>query len=161
METKKKRRWWLIALVVACCGVAALVVLGIVAAIVIPAWLSSPRAAKEAVALRTFNTIATEERTYLYAHDSYATFDQLIADGALDKRFAGTSPVVDGYIFRLNVTPKTGATPPAFAVNADPQQSEGFNATGRHHYYMDSPGGNIHRSEDRPATADDPVLEER
>lgn len=157
MDEKKKRRWLLISVIVACAGVAGLFVLGIIAGIAVPAWMSSRRAANEAAVVSTLNTIAVEERTHLRAHDSYATFDQLIEDGALDKRFAGESPVVEGYAFTLSVTPKSGSASPAFSVNADPQQSEGFKATGRRHFYLDSTSMEIHYHEESPATGDDPV----
>jgi Tfp pilus assembly protein PilE len=161
MEAKKKKRWWLIALIVlACLMVGGVVVLGLVVGIALPAWQSSARAANETAAIQTLNTIAVEERTYHVEHGSYATFDQLIEDGAFDKRFAGESPVVEGYIYRLKLTPKAGNTPPAFGVNADPQQSEGFSATAKRHFYMDSTGTLIHYNEDRPATGDDPPLGE-
>jgi Tfp pilus assembly protein PilE len=161
METNKKKRWWLIALIVAAClMVAAVGVLGLIVGIAVPAWQSSVRAANEASARLTLKTIAMEERTYRAAHGSYATFDQLIEEGGFDKRFAGASPVVEGYVFRLNVTQQAGDAPPAFSVNADPQQSEGFSATGKRHFYMDSAGALIHYNEDRPATGDDPPLGE-
>jgi Tfp pilus assembly protein PilE len=158
MEEKQKR-WLIVALVVACVGVAGFVALGVVAGIAIPAWLSSVRKAKDAVAIHELNTFITEERLYRQEHGSYATFDQLVADGALDKRFAGESPAVEGFVFHLNVTPKSGAAQPSFRVNADPLQGEGLSATGRHHFYADSSNTTIHVSEDRPATADDPPLE--
>jgi Tfp pilus assembly protein PilE len=158
MDEKKKKRWLIIAIIVACLGVGGLAVLGVVAGIAIPAWLSNVRRANETAAVSTLNTIAVEERTHLRAHDSYATFDQLIEDGALDKRFVGASPVVEGYAFTLSVTPKSGSASPAFSVNADPQQSEGFKATGRRHFYLDSTSTEIHYNEENPATGDDPVL---
>ncbi|MFL6229389.1 MAG: hypothetical protein ACJ741_11480 [Pyrinomonadaceae bacterium] len=153
----KKNIGWLIALVVSCVAVIAV---GLLVGVGVPAWRASTRSANEAVALRTFNTIYTEERTYLHAHGSYATFDQLIAEGALDKRFVGESPVVDHYVFNLSVTPRAGTAPPSFAINANPQQTEGFNASGRRHFYTDSAKPIIHYNEERPATADDPVLGE-
>jgi type II secretory pathway pseudopilin PulG len=159
MDKKNKKRWLLIALVVACLCVGGLTLLGVVAGIVVPAWLSSVRAAKDAVAIRELNTFITEERVYRQEHGSYATFDQLIADGALDKRFAGESPAVEGFVFHLSVTPKSGAAQPSFRINADPLQGEGFSTTGRHHFYADSSNTTIHVSEDRPATTDDPPLE--
>jgi hypothetical protein len=154
----KKNLGWLIAVIVACVGVVAL---GLFVGAVAPAWWATDRVANQATAIAKLNTIATEERVYLKEHGSYANFDQLMAEGALDKRFAGASPVVAGYIYTLKVTPRTGGTPPSFAANADPQQGESFNASGRGHYYVDSTGTFIRHSEDRPATADDPVLGER
>ena len=153
----RKNLGWLIAVVVACVGVAAL---GLFLVVAVPAWRASEYSANEAWAISKLNTIATEERLYLTEHGSYANFDQFVAEGALDKRFTGASPVVQGYVFTLIVTPKMGAASPAFSVNADPRQSEGFGATGRAHYYVDSTGTFIRFNKDRPATAADPVLGE-
>jgi hypothetical protein len=153
----KKNIGWLIAVVVAC---GCVVALGLFVGVAVPVWRASTLAANEATAIGKLNTIAPEERLYLKEHGSYASFDQFVAEGALDKRFAGASPVAQGYVFTLTVTPKTGGASPAFTVNADPQQSEGFGATGRGHYYADSTGTFIRHNKERPATADDPVLGE-
>jgi Tfp pilus assembly protein PilE len=158
MDEEKKRRWLLIIVIVACAGVVGLFVLGIIAGIAVPAWLSNVRRAHDASAIATLNTVATEERLYRQQHGSYANFDQLIEEGALDKRFAGASPTVEGYTFTLSVTPKTGSAPSAFSVNADPQQTEGFSATGRRHFFVNSMSTEIHYNEERQATGDDPVL---
>jgi type II secretory pathway pseudopilin PulG len=161
MDEKKKKRLLIIMIVVACLGFGGIVLLGIIAGIAVPAWMSSVREAKDAVAIRELNTFITEERIYRQEHGSYATFDQLVADGGLDKRFAGESPAVEGFVFHMSVTPKSSAAQPSFSANADPQQGEGFNVTSRRHFYADSSSTTIHVSEDRPATADDPALEER
>lgn len=150
---EKKKRLIIIAVVVACVGLGGLFLLGIIAGIAVPAWLSSVRTANETVAIRTIKTIVAEEQSYLSGHDKFATFDQLIEADALDKRFVGESPVVDHYVYRLKVIPRTASSSPAFTVDADPERS------GRRHFYWDSGRPGIHYSEDRPATADDPVLE--
>jgi type II secretory pathway pseudopilin PulG len=159
MDEKKKRRWLIIIVIVACAGVVGLFVLGIIAGIAVPAWQSSRRAANESATIYALNTVAVEEYTYRQVHGSYGTFDQLIEAGALDKRFAGTSPVISGYVFMLSATPKTESAPPFFSINADPQQSEGFGATGKRHFYKDSTSGYTHYNEGQSATPDDPVLE--
>ncbi|MDT7602533.1 MAG: hypothetical protein QOF61_530 [Acidobacteriota bacterium] len=158
MEEKQKR-WLIVALVIACVGVAGLAVLGVIAGIAVPAWLSSARAANEAAVIATLNKIAAEEQTYYREHGSYASFDQLIEAGQLDKRFAGEfTTVAKGYIITQNVTPKGSSAPRAFSLNADPQQNEGFSATGKRHFYMNSADAAIHYNEEHPATDDDPVL---
>ena len=135
-------------------------IIGILVGVGIPAWQNSVRAANQAAAVKTLNTIVTEERTYYNTHNrsTYGTFDQLIADGAFDKRFAGTEPVVEGYIYKLEVKPKSGNQPATFAVNANPQKPDGFNATGKQYYYIDANTSTIHVSETQPATIDDPPL---
>lgn len=135
-------------------------IIGILVGVGIPAWQNSVRSANQAAAIKTLNTIVTEQRTYYNTHNrsNYGTFDQLIADGAFDKRFTGEAPVVEGYTYKMKVAPKSGNQPPMFAVNADPQKSEGFNATGRQFYYIDANTSTIHVSESQPATLEDPPL---
>jgi prepilin-type N-terminal cleavage/methylation domain-containing protein len=135
-------------------------IIGILVGVGIPAWQNSVRSANQAAAIKTLNTIVTEQRTYYNTHNrsNYGTFDQLIADGAFDKRFTGEAPVVEGYIYKMKVTPKSGNQPPMFAVNADPQKPDGFNATGRQYYFIDANTSTIHVSETQPATVDDPPL---
>jgi prepilin-type N-terminal cleavage/methylation domain-containing protein len=135
-------------------------IIGILVGVGIPAWQSSVRSANQAAAIRTLNAIQVEQRTYFNSHNrtSYGTFDQLIADGALNKNFAGEAPEVEGYIFKMVVTPKGAGQPPMYRVNADPQKADGFNATGKQFYYMDSNSSTIHVNGSQPAGPDDPPL---
>jgi prepilin-type N-terminal cleavage/methylation domain-containing protein len=135
-------------------------IIGILVGVGIPAWQSSVRSANQAAAIRTLQSIAVAQRTYYNTHNrsGYGTFDQLIADGELDKRFAGEAPEVEGYIFKMVVTPKAAGTQPSFKVNADPQKADGFNATGKQFYYMDSAKSEIHANDSQPAGPDDPPL---
>jgi prepilin-type N-terminal cleavage/methylation domain-containing protein len=135
-------------------------IIGILVGVGIPAWQNSVRSANQAAAIKTLNTIVTEQRTYYNTHNrsNYGTFDQLIADGAFDKRFTGEQPVVEGYIYLMKVTPKSGNQAPMFTVNANPQKADGFNATGRQYYYIDANTSTIHVSETQPAGLDDPPL---
>jgi prepilin-type N-terminal cleavage/methylation domain-containing protein len=68
-------------------------IIGILVGVGIPAWQSSVRSANQAAAIRTLQAIAVEQRIYYNSHNrsSYGTFDQLIADGQLDRRYAATS----------------------------------------------------------------------
>ena len=135
-------------------------IIGILVGVGIPAWQSSVRAANQAAAIRSLNAIQVEQRTYFNTHNrtTYGTFDQLVAEGALNKNFAGEAPVVEGYVFKMKVTPKSGGQPATYVINADPQKADGFNATGKQFYYMDSNSSTIHVNEAQPAGPDDPPL---
>jgi prepilin-type N-terminal cleavage/methylation domain-containing protein len=135
-------------------------IIGILVGVGIPAWQSSVRSANQAAAIRTLQAIAVEQRIYYNSHNrsSYGTFDQLIADGQMDRRYAGEEPLVEGYIFRLKATPKTGNQPPLYTVNADPQKPDGVTATGKEFYYTDANSSTIHVNGTQPAGSNDPPM---
>jgi prepilin-type N-terminal cleavage/methylation domain-containing protein len=132
-------------------------IIGILVGVGVPAWRNAVIAGNESAALATLRTIATEQRTYFNnkGRNSYGTFDQLIENGALDKRFAGDEPVIEGYKFTLKVTPKSASQPPYFSVNADPQQKEGLGSTGKRHFFMDSNVNTPRVNNSGPASAED------
>ena len=83
-------------------------IIGILVGIGIPAYQAITRSGNEAAAIKTLQTLAVDQRLYNKQHqgNAYGTFDQLISDVNLDKRFAGDTPVVTGYIFTVKITPK-------------------------------------------------------
>jgi hypothetical protein len=96
---------------------------------------------------------------YYTSHQrSFGTFDEMLTGNLLDTRFQGTSPVVDGFVYTMRVTPKSTNQPSAFAVNAEPELSEGFSATGKNHFYIDSNNDKIHVNRTQPATVNDPTI---
>ena len=117
--------------------------------------------ANEAAAIRTLQTIYSAQTQYMLSHaEEYGTFDQLRTDNYLDQRFAGTSPVVEGYGFTIKLTPKSGSgEAAAYSVNADPKQDDETTTAGARHLYMDSSSNVIHASATQPATANDPPLQ--
>ena len=132
-------------------------IIGILVAIGIPAWQASVRSTNEAAAITHLQRISTAQVTYYNTKNrtSYGTFDQLSQGQYLDKRFAGDAPLVDGYIFRLTLTAKSGNQPPGYAVNADPQKPTGITATGSRHFYASSDSG-ITSNNEKSAGPDDP-----
>lgn len=132
-------------------------IIGILVGVGVPAWRNAVIAGNETAAIQTLKTLATEQRVYFNGRGrtAYGTFDQLIETGSLDKRFVGDAPVVDGYVFTMKVTPKSGSTPPSFTLNADPQQKEGVSASGRRHFYIDSNISGIRTNNEGPASAED------
>jgi len=135
-------------------------IIGILIAVGVTGWKAAVRAANEAAAVKTLRTIAEQQMLYYNAHQrsTFGTFDELLKDNFLDTRFAGTTPVLDGYVYTMKVIPKSTAQQPGYAVNTDPQVSEGVGATGRNHYYVDSDTNTIHVNATQPATATDPPI---
>ncbi len=133
-------------------------IIGILVAIGIPAWQASVRSTNETAAITHLQRISTAQVTYFNTHNrsSYGTFDQLSQGGYMEKSFTGDTPLVDGYLFRLQLTAKSGNQPPAYAVNADPQKPAGINATAYRFFYISSDGG-LTTNGEKPAGPDDPA----
>lgn len=155
---KAKKRILFIAVVVTTSIVIAFI--GIVIAVGVTGWKAAVKTANEAAAIKTLNTIAEQQVLYYNSHhrSSFGTFDEMLKAGLLDNRFSGTAPVVDGYVFNMRVIPKTTTSQAGFAVNADPQITESFGATGKNHFYLDSGSRIVHVNSTQPATAADPPI---
>jgi prepilin-type N-terminal cleavage/methylation domain-containing protein len=135
-------------------------IIGILIAVGVTGWRAAVRSANEAAAVKTLRTIAEQQMLYYNSHQrsTFGTFDEMLKENFLDTRFAGTSPVLDGYVYTMKVIPKSTAQQPGYTVNTDPQVSEGVGATGRNHYYVDSDTNTIHVNATQPATAADPPI---
>jgi prepilin-type N-terminal cleavage/methylation domain-containing protein len=136
-------------------------IIGILIAVGVTGWKAAIRAANEASAVKTLRTIAEQQMLYYNGHNrsSFGTFDEMLKAGVSDnQRLSGTTPVVEGYIFTLKIIPKSTNQPASYTVNADPQQTEGVNATGKNHFYSDSNSSTIHVNADQPAAPSDPPI---
>jgi prepilin-type N-terminal cleavage/methylation domain-containing protein len=135
-------------------------IIGILIAVGVTGWKAAVKAANEAAAIKTLRTIAEQQMLYYNAHQrsSFGTFDEMLGEKLLDTRFAGTTPVVDGYVYTMRVVPKSTTTQAGFAVNSDPQVTDGVGATGKNHFYLDSDSNTIHVNATQPATATDPPI---
>ncbi len=135
-------------------------IIGILIAVGVTGWRAAVRSANEAAAIKTLRTVAEQQMLYYNAHQrsSFGSFDEMLKENLLDTRFAGATPVVDGYVYTLRVIPKSTTQQAGFAINADPQVSEGVGATGRNHFYMDSETNTIHVNETQPAGINDPPI---
>lgn len=131
-------------------------IIGILVGIGIPAYQAITRSGNEAAAIKTLQTLAVDQRLYNKQHqgNAYGTFDQLISDVDLDKRFAGDAPVVSGYVFTMKLTPKANGQPAFYSINADPQKSDGLGATGKNHYYIDATSDTVKYDDSQPAGPD-------
>ena len=135
-------------------------IIGILIAVGVTGWRAAVRSANEAAAIKTLRTVAEHQMLYYNTHQrtTFGGFDEMLKEGLLDNRFAGTTPVVEGYIFTMRVIPRSTAQQAGYALNADPQVTEGVGATGKNHYYLDSDSNTIHVNDSQPATASDPSI---
>ena len=99
------------------------------------------------------------QRTYYTTHNrvGYGTFDQLIADGELDRVSWASRPSRG---LHLQDDGHAEVRGPAADVHGQrrPAKSDGFNATGKQFYYIDSSKDETHVNETQPAGPDDPPL---
>ncbi len=135
-------------------------IIGILIAVGVTGWKAAVKSANEAAAIKTLRTIAEQQMLFYNSHQrsTFGTFDEMLKENLLDTRFAGTTPVVEGYIFQMRVIPKSTTSQPGYAVNADPQVTDGVGATGKNHFYFDSDSNTIHVNPTQPATAADPPI---
>ena len=135
-------------------------IIGILIAVGVTGWKAAVKSANEAAAIKTLRTIAEQQMLFYNSHQrtTFGTFDEMLKENMLDTRFAGTTPVVEGYVFQLRTIPKSTTTQPGYVVNADPQVTEGVSATGKNHFYVDSDSNTIHVNPTQSATATDPPI---
>ncbi len=108
--------------------------------------------AEEAATLANLRTISHAQRAYAMSKGGeYGTFSQLVAEGFLDARFDGTNPELKGYVYTMDVSEKK------FSCQASPEAAT--EDAGRH-YYVDSDGSEIRMNPARPATAEDPIIQQ-
>lgn len=115
----------------------------------------------EAAAVRALQNIFRAQTQYSVTHPGYyGTLDDLVKDGLLDQRYAGPSPVLEGYTFTLQLVPSSATQSPAYSINADPKQAEGTPppAANARHLYIDSTSNVVRANAAQPATANDTPL---
>ena len=129
--------------------------LGVMVGFAIYGWNDAMRSGNEAATVQHLKTIEAVELQYYNTHKrNFGTFDQLVANEMLGKRFSGATPIVDGYSFTLRVTAASSGQAASFTLNADPQASD----TGTKHFYLSSMDRIIRVNKDRPAgPADSPL----
>lgn len=135
-------------------------IIGILIAVGITGWRAAVRSANEAAAIKTLRSIAEQQMLFYNSHQrsTFGTFEEMLKENLLDTRFAGSTPIVDGYVYTMKVIPKSTTQQAGYTVNADPQVTEGVGATGRNHFYIDSDSNTIHVNPAQPATVTDPPI---
>lgn len=113
--------------------------------------------ADEAAAIRTLQNIFRAETEYMIGHDgSFGTFDQLVKSSSLDQRFAGSAPVVEGYVFTLNLKTDASGKAADYSINADPKEVSA--SAGARHLYMDAGSNVVRGNASRTAGPNDPPV---
>ena len=135
-------------------------IIGILIAVGVTGWKAATKAANEAAAVRTLRSIAEQQMLYYNTHQrsAFGTFDEMIKDNLLDSRFAGSTPIVDGYVYTMKVIARSTNQQAGYVINADPQVAEGVSATGTNHFYMDSDANTIRVNRAQPAAVTDPPI---
>lgn len=150
LKLKDQRGFNLIELMIVIAIIALLIGVGV------PAWQSMVRSGNETTAIQSISTIRILQSQYASKHQGRfaPNFDELIKSVQLDDKFAGESPVVNGYIFVMTVQEPSGSQPAFYSIKANPQVSEGITATGTRWFYFDSSLGTIKYSEEGEASAE-------
>jgi len=130
-------------------------IIGILIGAAVYGWKTAQKSGNETATRLNMRTIAEVELAYYNTHGrNYGTFEQMTKETMLAaSKFGGDSPVVDGYVLTLKVTPKTPSTPASYTLNADPQSAN----SGTNHFYLDSSDSNHHVNPAQPAGPGDPV----
>src|SRR5438105_12748993 len=83
-------------------------IIGILISVGVVGWRAALRRGNEAATIETLGKIREAQASYaLGHHGEFGSFEQLISDGSLDDRYKGTTPLINGYVFSLRVTPKS------------------------------------------------------
>src|SRR2546427_9117399 len=95
-------------------------IIGILIAVGVTGWKAAVKQANEAEAVKTLRTISEQQMLYYNGHNrsTFGTFEQMLKDGMLDTRFSGSTPVVEGYDFSMQVIPKSTTQPASYTINA-------------------------------------------
>jgi len=141
-----------------------MIVIAIIALLIgvgVPAWQSMVRSGNETTAIQSLTTIRTLQSQYASKHQGKfaANFEELVKSVQLDgDKFKGESPVVNGYIYTMTVQESSGTTPAFYSIKANPQVSEGIQATGTRFFYFDSTLGTLKYSEEGEASQQSPSI---
>jgi prepilin-type N-terminal cleavage/methylation domain-containing protein len=133
-------------------------IIGLLIAVGSIGWQVANKSGNEAAAAQTMDNIRKYQAMYASRNKgNFATFNELIEKLDLDKKFAGEAPVVNGYIFKMTITPASTSNPAMYEVWADPQ-STGLTGSGTRHFYTSSTLSSIKGNDTQPATKDDDAI---
>jgi prepilin-type N-terminal cleavage/methylation domain-containing protein len=123
------------------------------------AWGAMIRSGNETAAAQTLDRIRTYQAQYASGNRGrFGTFQQLVDRGVLDSQFAGDAPVVNGYIFTIEIVDPSSSAPASYKVWADPQVATGITATGNRFFFTSSSVNGIKAKEGEKANEGDPSI---
>lgn len=121
------------------------------------AWGAMIRSGNEAAAITMLDRMRTFQAQYAAkSKGRFGNFDALIANGTLDSAYAGDAPVVNGYIFTMEIVDPSSSAPASYKIWADPQVPSGITATGNRFFFTSSAVSNIKAKEGEKANESDP-----
>lgn len=132
-------------------------IIGILIGVGIPAWRFMVRSSNENAAIQTLMRVREAQVAYASTHrGEYATFEDLLKNGALDDKFQGSdTPVINGYTFILKVVRKSPQSPATFTINANPQKQ---GDTGTRFFYIDDKANSVRANDEKEAGPQDPSV---
>ncbi len=123
------------------------------------AWGSMIRSGNETAAAQTLDRLRMYQAQYASANKGrFGTFQQLVDRGVLDSQFSGDAPVVNGYIFTMEIVDPSSSAPASYKVWADPQVPTGITATGNRFFFTSSALNGIRAKEGEKASETDPSI---
>ena len=123
------------------------------------AWGAMIRSGNETAAAQILDRMRTYQAQFASRNrGKFGSFDQLIASGALDSQYAGDAPVVNGYIYSMEIVDPSSAAPASYKILADPQVATGITATGNRIFITSSAISGIKAKEGEKANENDPSI---
>jgi prepilin-type N-terminal cleavage/methylation domain-containing protein len=117
-------------------------IIGIIAAIAIPNFLATKRAANEGSAIYCLRTITSAQATYRSTAGAgeYGDLSELQTEGLIDS-VLGTAPNrKSGYNFGMIALASSTTAPARFDLTSEPSQASGLGATGTRSFYSNESG---------------------
>ena len=120
-----------------------MIVIAIIALLIgvgVPAWTYMVQSGNETSAIKSLDTMRTLQSQYAGKNQgNFGTFKDLVEKTGLDAKFAeGDTPVVNGYIFKMVIAPKSTSAPASYKIYATPQVESGVQTTGSRSFFISS-----------------------
>lgn len=154
-QNKKQAGFTLVELMIVIAVIALIIGIGSIA------WTSAVKNGNEVSAIGNLRTIQTTQLSYASKHQgNFApSFKELVTTAGLDDKFGeGDQPINNGYIYVMEVVPKSPSQPSSFKVNANPQVAAGVQATGTRYFFISNTVSTPKSSDSGPAKETDPSI---